>query len=195
MTHCAHSVFAPRPANFAPRSWLLAEQQAEYVSMFGAFGGFSLFRSLQTAVGMSVMYRWTTLASGVTRDGSTVLEKYCGASRTLTELVMLDMAEDYGITMYILQTGAGSVLSHLSHFRTHVPDSWRDFFGQRRRWYAGMIVGQFNLLFVRSPFWSRRYGRCAFWLLLVYSYVFTFVLSLASVAYTVARSSLTIVIS
>ena len=115
---------------------------------------------------MSVMYRWTTLASGVTRDGSTVLEKYCGASRTLTELVMLDMAEDYGITMYILQTGAGSVLSHLSHFRTHVPDSWRDFFGQRRRWCAGMIVGQFNLLFVRSPFWSRRYGRCAFWLLL-----------------------------
>ena len=67
-----------RPAQFAPCSWLLREQQLEYLEIFGSLGGYSLFRSVSCAIGMSVVYRWTTLRDGIVdaEGGVTVLQKY-----------------------------------------------------------------------------------------------------------------------
>ena len=73
------------------------------------------------------------------------------------------------MTMYILLAGAGSRLSHLTHFRTCVPSNWTDFFGQRRRWYAGQIVGNFTLLASRA-YLTCKHGRVAFWGVLLLSY-------------------------
>ena len=66
-----------RPANY-DGSWLLREQQMEYLTMFSAAGGFGYFRSLITAVGMSVMYRWEVLSTRICHDELTVVDKYVG---------------------------------------------------------------------------------------------------------------------
>lgn len=155
--------------------------------MFASAGGYSFFRSLITAVGMSVIYRWKTLRDGIMHDGISVLDKYTSTSQTLMDQIMLDMTEDFGITLYILQTGAGTVLSQVTHFRTTVPDTWQDYFGQRRRWYAGATVGVANLIWpTTTPFATFRYGRCFFWIVLAVQYTISFVFGLAYVTYFIA---------
>ncbi|KAH8076358.1 hypothetical protein SO694_00109023 [Aureococcus anophagefferens] len=177
-----------RPAQYSPWVWLLRTQQLEYLEMFGGLGGFSWFRSVGCAVGMSVMYRWTALRDGVVHEGMTVLEKYVSTSRSIVDLVMLDMVEDYGMTMYILQSGAGSVMSHLTHFRTCVPETWCDYFGQRRRWYTGGLVGNFVILFSRT-YLTCKYYRFCFWPFLFMTYMSGVCFGLGTMTYSIATAA------
>ena len=178
-----------RPAQYHPCVWLLRTQQLEYLEMFGSLGGFSYFRSVGCAVGMSVMYRWTTLTEGIVpSEGISVLDKYVSVSKHIVDLVMLDMVEDYGMTMYILQSGAGSVMSHLTHFRTCVPEDWENYFGQRRRWYTGGLVGNFVILFSRT-YLTTKYYRFVFWPFLFMTYFSGVCLGLGLMTYSLATAA------
>ncbi|KAH8095982.1 hypothetical protein JL720_3321 [Aureococcus anophagefferens] len=130
--------------------------QLEYLEMFGGLGGFSWFRSVGCAVGMSVMYRWTALRDGVVHEGMT--------------------------------SGAGSVMSHLTHFRTCVPETWCDYFGQRRRWYTGGLVGNFVILFSRT-YLTCKYYRFCFWPFLFMTYMSGVCFGLGTMTYSIATAA------
>ena len=143
------------PANHSYCGVLLNEQAYEYSYFFRWYtGGLSLFGSVQTAVGMSVLFDYNLLLTTVVPDGQgqTVMEKYCGQASTFFDLAMLDLCEDYGITLFLLQGGCDCLMCHLSHFRTTVPATWEAFIGQRRRWSTASLIGTFHLVFINSPF-------------------------------------------
>jgi cellulose synthase/poly-beta-1,6-N-acetylglucosamine synthase-like glycosyltransferase len=143
------------PINHNYCNLLLCEQAFEYSYFFRwNTGGLSLFGSVQTAVGMSVLYDYELLLTAIVPDGlgMTLIEKYCAESTTFFDLAMLDLAEDYGLTLFMQQAGFDSMMCHLSHFRTSVPATWQDFFGQRRRWNTAYLIGTWHLLFVNSPY-------------------------------------------
>lgn len=110
------------------------------------------------------------LIAGRTYDNMSVLEKYISPSETFFDFIMLDMSEDFGLTIFLLTAGYDTMVSQLTHYYTYAPATWQEFFGQRRRWYAAGLVGNFTLVFVQSPFFLHlRHGRWLLWFYLLVS--------------------------
>ena len=68
------------------------------------------------------------------------------------------------MSVFCIEAGFGCMFSHSTNFYTYVPDSIDEFFGQRRRWIEGWIVGPTHFYFCNSSFFTMRFWRFPYWL-------------------------------
>ncbi|CAM9418859.1 unnamed protein product, partial [Discosporangium mesarthrocarpum] len=108
----------------------------------GVFGGSSLVGRSIACFGMAVMYRYRAINFSRVKNIPSPLDVFSGTpSRSLVDLVNLDMNEDQGMTTFILRAGYETKVSMITRFYTFSPETLAELFGQRRRWQAGYFVG------------------------------------------------------
>jgi len=143
---------------------IVATQAWDYSCIKYVFGGQSFFRSTQACIGCAVMYNYALLLQKPESGDLSVLEKYTKPfSENFYELVMLDLVEDQGMSVFCLEAGLGTMFSHSTNFYAYVPDSIVEFFGQRRRWMEGGLIGPLHFFFQSTSFFSLRFWRLPYW--------------------------------
>lgn len=154
-----------RVGNFSLLNPLTMTQVIDYSIIKYGFGGQSFWRSTQACIGMAVMYNYELLVQKPEHGGQSVLERYTKPfSESFFELVTLDMVEDQGMSVFCIEAGLGCMFSHSTNFYTYVPDTIDEFFGQRRRWIEGWIVGPTHFYFCSTGFFTMRFWRFPYWL-------------------------------
>ncbi len=79
-----------------------------------------------------------------------VLPEYSKPAKSGYDFLMRNMGEDRWLTTLLIEKGYLIVYCALSHISTYCPESFQQFFSQRRRWIPSTIVNLLTLIFKAS---------------------------------------------